>query len=210
MDRCARAIVMALVIVFILPWVVGCQRSKPRRPSSTSALATLAAAIPTPSPSPTLAPSPEEARSLTPVPLEIATPPPLPSVMPTSSPTLSPTSSPTLSPTVLSPTPLPTGDITYVVREGDTLASLARAYQTTVWAIMSKNGLSDPDRIRVGQALIIPVGDVSFRRLHRVRPGESLASIARLYGVSMADLAQANGLSNPNRIVVGQVLVIPR
>lgn len=75
---------------------------------------------------------------------------------------------------------------------------------------MNKNGLTDPDHLRVGQTLTIPVGSMPSQRIHRVQPGESLASIARRYGVSLAALAQANGLSNPNRIVVGQVLVIPQ
>jgi spore germination protein len=42
-----------------------------------------------------------------------------------------------------------------------------------------------------------------------VRRGESLASIARAYGVSMQALVQANGLQDPNQVKVGQLLVIP-
>lgn len=44
---------------------------------------------------------------------------------------------------------------------------------------------------------------------HVVQPGETLASIAARYGVSAAALARANGISNPNYIRIGQVLVIP-
>ena len=44
---------------------------------------------------------------------------------------------------------------------------------------------------------------------HRVRYGETLFSIGRLYGVSPYSIAQANGLSNPNYIYAGQVLHIP-
>lgn len=144
------------------------------------------------------------------LPLTTLTPEPLETAPPLPQPSATPTLAPTASPMAISPTPLPTGDIIYTVREGDTLASLARAYRTTIWAIMSKNGLSDPDRIRVGQTLIIPVGNASSQRVHRVQAGESLASIARLYGVSITALAQANGLSDPNHIAVGQVLVIPQ
>jgi LysM repeat protein len=44
---------------------------------------------------------------------------------------------------------------------------------------------------------------------HVVRAGETLASIARNYGVSASALARANGISNPDFIRVGQRLVIP-
>jgi murein DD-endopeptidase MepM/ murein hydrolase activator NlpD len=42
-----------------------------------------------------------------------------------------------------------------------------------------------------------------------VQAGDTLFSIARRYGVSLADLASANGLLNPNLIYVGQRLKIP-
>lgn len=45
---------------------------------------------------------------------------------------------------------------TYVVRSGDTLFSIARRFGLTSGALASANGLSDPSRIYVGQALRIP------------------------------------------------------
>lgn len=42
-----------------------------------------------------------------------------------------------------------------------------------------------------------------------VRPGDTLGSIAQRNHVTVASLAAANGLSNPNLIQVGRVLVIP-
>ncbi len=44
---------------------------------------------------------------------------------------------------------------------------------------------------------------------HQVRPGETLARIGRAYGVDYQEIAQANHLSDPERIVVGQQLLIP-
>lgn len=44
---------------------------------------------------------------------------------------------------------------------------------------------------------------------HIVRKGETLSQIARYFGVSVAALAQANGISNPSYIYVGQHLYIP-
>jgi LysM repeat protein len=44
---------------------------------------------------------------------------------------------------------------------------------------------------------------------HTVQPGQTLYSIATMYGVSVWSLACANGLYNPNYIYAGQVLTIP-
>ena len=52
-------------------------------------------------------------------------------------------------------TPPPTGQC-YVVQRGDTLYSLAIRWGTTVYAIMVKNGLSNPNYIYVGQVLCRP------------------------------------------------------
>jgi len=59
-----------------------------------------------------------------------------------------PTPTPTLPPT---PTPH-----TYTVQAGDTLFSIARDLGIEVDALMAANGLTDPDRLDVGQVLMIP------------------------------------------------------
>ena len=46
-------------------------------------------------------------------------------------------------------------------------------------------------------------------RVHIVRAGETLAIIARKYATTATIIARYNGLSNPNRIYVGQRLIIP-
>jgi LysM repeat protein len=50
------------------------------------------------------------------------------------------------------------GTQTYVVRRGDTLASIAYRHGTTVWAIANANGLANPNYIYPGQRLRIPAG----------------------------------------------------
>jgi LysM repeat protein len=49
----------------------------------------------------------------------------------------------------------------------------------------------------------------SAPRYHTVRPGETLFSIGRLYGVNPYAIASANHLYNANRIYIGQCLYIP-
>jgi|GEM_PF-367852 len=57
--------------------------------------------------------------------------------------------------------------------------------------------------------LLLSAGPVRADTIHIVRPGETLSSIARMYGVSVQAIINANGLSNPNLIYVGQRLRIP-
>jgi LysM repeat protein len=103
----------------------------------------------------------------------------------------------------------------YVVRPGDTLASIAAANGSTMQALINANGLSNPDLLRAGQTLIIPRGTVApparSARLstYVVERGQTLAQIARLLGVSLTAIVNTNGLSNPDRIYSGMVLRIP-
>lgn len=45
---------------------------------------------------------------------------------------------------------------TYVVQRGDTLAGIARRFNTTVATLMRLNNIRNPDRIYVGQRLLVP------------------------------------------------------
>ena len=46
----------------------------------------------------------------------------------------------------------------YVVRRGDSLYSIARANSVTVQELAAINELSDPARLSIGQAIVIPDG----------------------------------------------------
>jgi LysM repeat protein len=50
------------------------------------------------------------------------------------------------------------GGAVYTVQRGDTLASIAYRYGTTIWAIANANGLANPRYIYAGQQLRIPSG----------------------------------------------------
>ena len=42
-----------------------------------------------------------------------------------------------------------------------------------------------------------------------VQEGDTLAAIAQRFGTTVAALQEANGIEDPDEIVIGQVLVIP-
>jgi LysM repeat protein len=49
-----------------------------------------------------------------------------------------------------------TAPTVHIVSAGETLSSIARRYNTTIWAIVVRNNLQDSNYIDVGQKLIIP------------------------------------------------------
>lgn len=102
----------------------------------------------------------------------------------------------------------------HTVRPGDTLSQIAKWYGVSMQAIMNANGIVNPSRILIGETLCIPGtggggGGGNCAVVHTVRPGDTLSQIAQWYGVSMWSIMNANGLSNPNHIWVGQRLCIP-
>jgi len=46
--------------------------------------------------------------------------------------------------------------------------------------------------------------------VHVVASGDTLSTIAQRYGVTIANIIEANSLTNPNRLSIGQELVIPQ
>lgn len=95
--------------------------------------------------------------------------------------------------------------VDYTVRQGDTLGVIARDHDVSLSDLVAANKISNPDLIRPGQVLVIPVED----KIHVVAGGESLYRIAVSYGTTVSSLIKANKLSNPNLIYPGQELVIP-
>ena len=103
----------------------------------------------------------------------------------------------------------------YIVRSGDTLSQIALNFNTTVSAIANLNGITNVNLIYTGQRLIIP-GDSSAdgcvhdcgHKLYTVKSGDTLWSIARRYGTSIANIVRLNRIGNPNLIYPGQIFRI--
>lgn len=98
----------------------------------------------------------------------------------------------------------------YTVQPGETLGRIAADLGVSTAELASVNGIADPDFIRAGQVLDVP-GQAPAPEIssYTVEPGDTLSGIAAELGVSTAELAKTNALTDPNRILVGQVLDIP-
>ena len=148
----------------------------------------------------------------TPTPTQTNTPHP-----PTDTPTITNTSPPT-------DTPTPSGPITYIVQELDTLSSIAEEFGLDGnQVLMYVNDITDPDAIYVGQELTIPVEETELptttplpatllpgeKIVYVVQPGDNLESIAAKFNSTAEAIAEENEIEDPNAIGVGQELIVP-
>ena len=154
------------------------------------------------------------------------------------SPTPTRTNTPTGPTATPTPTPIPGGTPgKHIVRAGETLFCIGRAYSVSPWAIAQANNLYSPYRLYVGQVLAIPnvpwtnipAGPVCARQfggtpppitpgptpppgcraVYTVVPGDTLLKVSRTYSVNVFTLAAVNSIYNLNLIYVGQKLCIP-
>ncbi|OGV70795.1 MAG: hypothetical protein A2283_21810 [Lentisphaerae bacterium RIFOXYA12_FULL_48_11] len=119
---------------------------------------------------------------------------------------------------------------TYVVASGDTLSVIAYKYGLKMPEIMALNTMTNPNKLRVGQKLMLPgkiniaapkrqikkkqkveesaVVKIEGAAEYTVEPGDSLSVIAAKYGTTIAAIKKANGLTS-SALKAGQKLMVP-
>lgn len=109
----------------------------------------------------------------------------------------------------------------HTVKSGDTLYSIAKAYEVGEDAIRNSNpGVADG--LRIDQTVKIPVPESAILKAkaekkrkkdyitHKVKAGQTLYAIARDYNISVATLREDNPSVNPQALSVGETLWIRR
>ena len=101
-----------------------------------------------------------------------------------------------------------------VVKPGETLSEIADRHGVSLTRLMQANGISNPNVITAGQSLRLPGSSAAAAGSSRggsvtVQPGDTLSDIADRQGISLNQLMQANGITNPDMVVAGQKLVLP-
>ncbi|HEY84623.1 MAG TPA: LysM peptidoglycan-binding domain-containing protein [Chloroflexi bacterium] len=93
---------------------------------------------------------------------------------------------------------------------------IALRYGLNTNTLARYNGITDPNKIYVGQKIripgsgsVTPPGPGAGGQVYVVQSGDTLASIARRFGATTNALMSANNLANPNLIYVGQRLNVP-
>jgi LysM repeat protein len=114
---------------------------------------------------------------------------------------------------------------TYKVVAGDSLSGIASRFGTTTRNLMSLNGITDANRIRIGQVLSVvggaaapttpapttpaaPAPSASGTTSYTVAARDTLSGIASRFGTTTRNLMSLNSLTDPNRIRIGQVLTV--
>ncbi|HEY8389753.1 MAG TPA: glycoside hydrolase family 18 protein [Clostridia bacterium] len=93
----------------------------------------------------------------------------------------------------------------YTIQRGDSLYAIARTFNSSVNDIVNANRIPDPERLVVGQTIVIPITG----RYYFVQPGDSLWSIGRRFNVNYLTLAQINRINPSQPLPVGLRLYIP-
>jgi LysM repeat protein len=101
----------------------------------------------------------------------------------------------------------------YVVRAGDTVASIARAYNVPLAEIIRLNPEIDARTLRVGDVVLVPGGRVAPRPPaganvinYTVRRGDTVSSIARANGMTVAQMIELNPDLDARTMRPGDVL----
>jgi len=128
-------------------------------------------------------------------------------------------------PAPAAPQPQPTTEVRHTVAPGEYLSLISARYDVSLSEIIRRNNITDIELVYPGTVLIIPgvapesapapaaspgqpqapAGEVR----HTVLGGEYLGLIAARYNVLVAEIVRRNGISDPELVYPGTVLIIP-
>jgi murein DD-endopeptidase MepM/ murein hydrolase activator NlpD len=101
-------------------------------------------------------------------------------------------------------------DPVYVVKEGDSLWSIAVRFGISLQDLQAANEIEDPGSLASGDRLMIPGLEGVSGNLDTIKVpyGETLRSLSRRYQITLDELAQMNRLVNPAAVFAGANLVL--
>ncbi|QAT42454.1 LysM peptidoglycan-binding domain-containing protein [Aminipila luticellarii] len=109
----------------------------------------------------------------------------------------------------------------YTIKPGDTLYSICKQYSVSVCDLMMANRIQNPYNLRIGTKICIP-GEMDPTAgmepaepacqgtLYTVERGDTLYMIAKMHGVTLNAIMEANPDIDPYNLRVGMKLCIPR
>ena len=122
-------------------------------------------------------------------------------------------------------------EVAHTVQPGETLWSIAAANNLTTRTVAAYNGLSEDGQVVLGSTIRVPSTTEGYAALqnagiapapasapaapaagqggYAVQPGDTLSAIAASAGVSVADVAAANGLDPAGILVAGTTVTVP-
>lgn len=117
----------------------------------------------------------------------------------------------------------------YTIKNGDSLTSLVKKYNTTVSHLLQLNPTSKIQKLTIGQKLIVPATTAQIKpaitptktvatpkptskitiETYNVKDGDTLSAVANRYNLTVNDIAKINQIMPDMAIKVGQTLMIP-
>ena len=97
----------------------------------------------------------------------------------------------------------------YQVEYGDTIDLIANKTNTTKDNIKNINGINNDADLVVGSLIIVPKDNEKVFENYKVKAGDSIYSIARMYNVYPDTLLMLNGLNKNDYIYPNQEVIVP-
>ena len=96
----------------------------------------------------------------------------------------------------------------HTVKRGESLYSIAKLYELTVQELQLHNKL-DSDIVTIQPGDVLQLQPAEIHKVHRVKRGDTVSAIVRLYGADFKELIKINKLKSPFIIQPGTVIKLP-
>ena len=98
----------------------------------------------------------------------------------------------------------------YIIKENDTLESIADKYKTTPGILKQINGIQTLMDLRPNNEIIVPVLKQQPYQYYTVKKGDNLYEIARNNNIDYKMLLTLNGLDEGDYIYPNQTIILPK
>lgn len=110
--------------------------------------------------------------------------------------------------------------IMHKVQPGETLWKISQRYNVPLNQILDANSLKNADKIVVNQIIVIPqVSEPATTQkpayskdqgiFHELQRGQTVWDLSKMYQVPVKTIIEANNISSPKKLKVGQLILIP-
>ena len=97
-------------------------------------------------------------------------------------------------------------EVFHQVEKGETLTSIANEYDVEISTLVSLNNLVNPDRLSIGQELMIKLPQELD---YTIKRGDTISALALAYGTEVEDIIAANDIENVRALAINDEIIIP-
>ena len=100
--------------------------------------------------------------------------------------------------------------VSYLIKKGDTLDSIANRYNVSREYIIDINNLYYKDDFKEGRELIVPKASDVYFNTYVIEKGDTLYAIAKRYNINPNLLSAINGIDENEYIYPNQEIMVPK